>query len=458
MKLKELSPPVINEATLSANQIPWQKMSAVKNQLSGKPYNRQELFLYKVANRSPFDHVDGSSVTIDPAESDTVKEWLRSGPTGIIQLKTEDGNTVTNTQLQKTPEFGSLDRQKIAIKPSDVFPSDDVDVETVGNNIAAMLSAGAFRASDLYKKIESSPGLLNNGKVGAAVISMAKQLNDGKQATLPDGLSSEEIKAIELYATEFLGVLAVIKGVADFDKREQFLNWVGTDLNSMLLYFPKASNNPIADSYSLQNNKTGNAIAISSKAAGKGAPPALTSLKMPDFLGRKYPEAYEFIRTAQTQGTGITQPLHLMNWLYANINDAVPEAWRPLLPFTDAQMEAVQSSMKGKSNEVPDELVQAANSRLSPKVKEGNATTGGKVFWAVISDVMKIVNAGLVPNFRECILTSLGFNFVQIYSNIVKGALTVRAFWPAQIDGKVSLKSKSSAGSDKGKISYQISD
>jgi hypothetical protein len=90
-------------------------------------------------------------------------------------------------------------------------------------------------------------------------------------------------------------------------------------------------------------------------------------------------------------------------------------------------------------------------------VAKGTATDGGKVFYAVINDVMKLVNAGAVPNFREAILTSLGFNFVQIYSNIKNGKLVTKAFWPAKVDGKVALKTKSSAQEDKGKISYQVS-
>ena len=147
-----------------------------------------------------------------------------------------------------------------------------------------------------------------------------------------------------------------------------------------------------------------------------------------------------------------------MNWIYENEPDIVPEAWRGLLPFSESDMDSVQASMKGKDANIPDDLLNAAYQRLSPQVRDGKATPGGKVFWAVISDVMKLVNAGAIPNFRECILTSLGFNFVQIYSNIKQGELKVKAFWPAKVDGKGLLKSKSSAGADKGKISYQVSD
>lgn len=448
----------LNEANLSAAEMPPKKLSGVENPKTKKPYTRAELFLVKVMTKSPFERVGGGEVIIDPAEAKRVKDWIARGPAGVIALKTLDGNTVKNTELQKTIEFGSKGSELIAVKPSDVFPAQDVDVEQVGNNIEAMMSAGAFYAKDFYNKIADNPQLKKSGKVGQAIIDMAGQIANGQKAQVPDGLSADEVKAIELYASEFLGVMSVIYGTANFDRRDKFLGWVGQDLGDLLMFFPKASNNPIADSYGLLNRETGNALAISSKAAGKGAPPALTSLKMPDFIKKKYPEAYEFIRVAQTQGTGITQPFYMMNKLHEMDPNLIPDAYRGLVPWNEEVMSQIAQSFKGKPAKIPMKVLQAAAKRLSEKVAQGTATDGGKVFWAVISDVMKLVNGGAVPNFREAILTSLGFNFVQIYSNIKNGVLETKAFWPAQINGRVMLKTKSSASEDKGKIGYQVSD
>ena len=369
-----------------------------------------------------------------------------------------DGNPVKNSDLQKTVEFGSKESEGIPIKPSDVFPSTEVDPEKLGAGVASILDYGGFPASELYNKIANSH-LKDMGQVGDAVIAMAKQISQKQIPTVPANLSAQEQKAIELYASEFLGVMSVLNGIADFPKRESFLNWVGQDLGSLLLYFPKASNNPIADSYGLLNRNTGNALAMSSKAAGKGAPPALTSLKVPPFLAKKYPDAYSFIKKAQEPGlSGVTQPFALMNWLYQFSPELVPDVWRPWLPWQADEVQDIATSFKHKGGSLPPKLMKAASARLSPKVAQGNATDGGKVYYAVINDVMKLVNAGAVPNFREAILTSLGFNFVQIYSNIKNGKLITKAFWPAKVDGKVSLKTKSSAQEDKGKISYQVSD
>lgn len=448
----------ITEAKLAAAEMPPNKLSGVKNPATGQPFTRAQLFLYKVQNGLPFQKVNGEEVVIDPKEAKRVATWIKSGPAGVISLATKDGGTVKNTDLQKTVEFGSKESEGIPIKPSDVFPSTDVDPESLQSGVASILDYGGFAAGDFYNKIATSH-LKDMGKIGDAVISMAKQISQGQVAQVPPGLSAQEQKAIELYASEFLGVMSVLNNVADFPKRDAFLEWVGQDLGSLLMYFPKASNNPIADSYGLLNRKTGNALAISSKAAGKGAPPALTSLKVPDFLSKKYPDAYKFIKKAQDPAlTGVTQPFALMNWLYEYRPELVPEVWRPFLPWQPDMVQAIVSNFKGKGTKLPADLMRATKKRLSPQVAAGKATDGGKVFYAVINDVMKLVNAGAVPNFREAILTSLGFNFVQIYSNIKNGKLVTKAFWPAQIDGQVKLKTKSSAMEDKGKIGYQVSD
>lgn len=453
MRIKDLQ-----EAKLSAAEIPATKASAVKNPKTGQPFSRPELFLYKIINGLPFTKVSGEEVTIDPKEARKVSTWIKSGPAGVISMLDTNGNPVKNTDLQKTVEFGSKESEGIPIKPSDVFPSTDVDPEKLGSGVASILDYGGFPASEIYNKISNSH-LKNMGQVGDAVIAMAKQITQGQVPTVPANLSAQEQKAIELYASEFLGVMSVLNGVADFPKRESFLNWVGQDLGSLLLYFPKASNNPIADSYGLLNRATGNALAMSSKAAGKGAPPALTSLKVPPFLEKKYPDAYSFIKTAQDPAlSGVTQPFALMNWLFKYSPELISEDWLPCLPWTSDNLQDIAANFKGKGVPVDPTTLKCAKKRLSPQVANGKATDGGKVFYAVISDVMKLVNAGAVPNFRETILTSLGFNFVQIYSNIKNGKLVTKAFWPAQIDGQVKLKTKSSAMEDKGKIGYQVSD
>ena len=97
--------------------------------------------------------------------------------------------------------------------------------------------------------------------------------------------------------------------------------------------------------------------------------------------------------------------------------------------------------------------------QLSPKVIKSENTDGGKAWYAVTTDIIDAVNKGsAVPNLREALIESLGYNFVQLYSNIKQGKLITEAFWPAKLHGNVKLKTKGSAADPKkGKLSVEIS-
>jgi len=96
---------------------------------------------------------------------------------------------------------------------------------------------------------------------------------------------------------------------------------------------------------------------------------------------------------------------------------------------------------------------------LSPKVQESTNTDGGKVWYAVTKDVIDMVNnQDVIEGFRPAIIQSLGYNFIQLYTNVKGNKLVTEAFWPATISGEVRLKTKgSSADPTKGKISVEVS-
>ena len=452
---------LLSEEKLAANQIPVTKTSSVINPKTNKPYNRQELFLLKVKTGSPFTLVNGGEVVIDPKEARAVAAWLATGPKGIITLKTMDGDPVKNTELQKTVEFGSKEAENIPIKPSDVFATDKKQsIEDFGNNIEDILKSGGFPASDMYNKIAGNPKLVALGKLGDAVIYMAHQANDGQIPIFPKDLTKDQIKAIELYASEYIGALALVTGAAPFIRgsREQFEEFVGGNLADMIMFFPKASNNPLADSFSVVNNATGHAVKISSKAAGKGAPPSLGSMKFPEEIRNKYPEATEFLDAAQDPGlSSFTQPFELMNHLYAIAPDKIPKPYRSMMPFSPELVAQIENSNKtGKS--LPRKIMGQFEKQLSAKVRDGAATDGGKAWWATIQDMMRLVNNDkIIPDFRAALIESLGYNFVQLYTKVKGDKLVTEAFWPAKISGQVKLKTKGSAGEQKGKMSVEIS-
>lgn len=455
---------IVMEANLGAPEIPSTKASAIKNPVTGKMLTRPELFLQKVKEGSPFTLVTGGEVVIDPKEARNVAAWIKSGPKGpkgSITLRTMDGNTVKNTDLLKTVEFGSKESETIKLKGSDIFATTDQEVKDFGNSIDTLLAAGGFPASEMYDKISNSPSMQKLGKIGDAVILMARQAAQGQTPEFPKDLSSAEIKAIELYASEYLGVLGLLSGATKFKKgtREDFDKFVGANLNDMIMYFPKDSANPLADSFSVVNDETGHAVKISSKAAGKGAPPALGSLKIPPEVQKKYPEAYSFYKTATDPGlSAFSQPFAMMNWLNTNAPDTVPAAYKKILPFDDEIIAVLQKSSKDNTP-VPKSLMNVFNKRLTERVQASANTDGGKAWYAVTKDVMDAVNRGdAVKDFQPAVIQSLGFNFIQLYTNVKGNKLVTEAFWPANIRGQVKLKTKGSASEPtKGKISVEIS-
>ena len=451
----------ITEAQMLAGAFKPGKNSNVINPKNGKKYTRAELFLIKVKTGSPFTLVDGTEVIIDPKEARAVAAWLATGPKGTVTMRTMHGGTIKNTEIQKTVELGSTESENIPIKPSDVFATDEKQkIEDFGNNIEDVLKSGGFPASEMYSKIANNPKLKSLGKLGDAVINMAGQANEGQIPVFPATLDAAQTKAIELYASEYIGALALITGAAPFIRgsREQFEEFIGGSIADMIMFFPRASNNPLADSFSVVNNATGHAVKISSKAAGKGAPPSLGSMKFPDEIRNKYPKATEFLDAAQDPGvTSYKQPFVLMNYLYEIAPNKIPKSYRSLMPFTPELQAQIENSMKtGKS--LPRKIMGQFEKQLNPKVRDGSATDGGKAWWATIQDMMRLVNNDqIIPDFRAALIESLGYNFVQLYTNVTGDKLVTKAFWPAKISGQVKLRTKGSAGEQKGKMSVEIS-
>jgi hypothetical protein len=452
---------LLAEAKLSASAIAPKKLSGVINPVTETPYTRQQLFLQKVKVGSPFDKIDGSQVVIKSSEARKVAAWLATGPAGVIVMSTTDGGTVKNTELQKTLEFGSKESENIKIKGSDVFDTEDAKVSDFGNSINTVMAAGGFPAIDMYSAIANSPQIKQLGKLGDAVIYMARQITEGQVPRFPPDLSAQEIKAIELYASEYLGVLSLISGLVPFKQgnRQDFDNFIGTDLGSMIMYFPKSPNNPLADSFSVTNDSNGHSIKISSKAAGKGAPPSLTSLKLPDDVREKYPEAAAFLDSAQDLSVStFAQPFAMLNTMYEVSPGNVPKEYQSLMPFSDQLVSQLESTVQS-GKPMPGSVMSKFYQRLSPEVINSDNTDGGKAWYAVTTDVIKAVNKGsAVPNLREALIESLGYNFIQLYSNVKGDRLITEAFWPAKLNGNVKLKTKGSASNPKkGKLSVEIS-
>ena len=127
------------------------------------------------------------------------------------------------------------------------------------------------------------------------------------------------------------------------------------------------------------------------------------------------------------------------------------------MPFTPELVSRLESNFKG-GKPISQTIMDKFKKQLGDKVLNGDATDGGKAWYAVIQDMMRAVNTDrAVPELRAALIESLGYNFVLLYSNVKGNQLVTQAFWPAKISGQVKLKSKGSAGELKGKMSVEIS-
>jgi hypothetical protein len=455
----------IVEANLAFNTLPATKASKVKNPTTGQPLTRQELFLQKIQQGSPFTTTTGDEVVIDPGEETKVAQWFSTGPKGVLSLATADGGQIKNTELLKTVEFGSSESETIKLKGSDIFdvPKAQKDfIKDINNNVEEILQAGGFPVSQMYEKIANSTQMAALGKTGDAVILMAREANEGRVPTYPPGLRPAEEKAIELYASEYIGVMGLVSGSTPFMRgtRADFDKFVGINLSDMIVYFPKDTSNPLADSFSIENDENGHAVKISSKAAGKGAAPSMASLKFPAQVAEKYPDVAEFHRIATQPGVDtFQQSFVMMNWLANHAPETIPAEYGPLLPFSDETMFALMNSLK-KNTPVDDKLKSVFDKRISSKIiNDPKSTYGGKAWSAVTADVMAAVNKkNALPDFQAAVIESLGYNFIQLYSNNKGGKLVSQAFWPGKVNGTVVMKTKAGAPNPfKGKMSFELS-
>jgi hypothetical protein len=254
-------------------------------------------------------------------------------------------------------------------------------------------------------------------------------------------------------------VLGLLTGATKFPDRAKFNEFLGQNFNDMIMFFPKDASNPLADSFSVVNDDTGHAVKISSKAAGKGAPPALGSIKLSDDVRKRFPdiaEFYDFATDARLKA--FTQPFAIMNWLNERYPDAVPQEYAPLLPFT-AELVAEAEQSYRKKTPMSRNVMRVFDRRLNPRVREGDSTDGGKAWYAVITDVMTAINdENVLPDFQKAVIQSLGENFIQLYTKTKGNKLETEAFWPGKIKGQAILKSKGSSKDPVGnKISVEVS-
>jgi hypothetical protein len=255
----------------------------------------------------------------------------------------------------------------------------------------------------------------------------------------------------------------MVKDVAEFPKKEAFLKFLKSqNLDNLLLIFPGEQNASLADSYGVQNAQTGHTIMISSKGGvGKtatGAAPAMSGLKssVEKRKGKIKPgNGLDFISTMNSTST-VKQGFVGLNWVSQHYPDAIPDYLRKLMPFSNDDVDKVLANIKMKgTTPIPAKFKKFTQ---EPFMKPGKGTAGGSVVYFMTKELVKIINDGLIPGFRETVLELLDENFMQIFTRVVGGKLVFKVLWPGKVDGNVSLYTKLSTADMSQALSFKVTD
>ena len=426
-----------------------------------KDMARFDKLIFNIAQGNPLYQVDGTPIIIKNTEAQRLQQLFDQGKfTGSITLLGADQKPYPLGSFLKTRDYGGQsvppnqagtnDAPVAGIKPGQVFQHGNPEKDQVLTPELA-LELGAFPAGQLGKKIESNTHLDSQGAAGAAVKEIARKIDAGQIPTVPE-LGKTEIANIQNYGFEYLGVQALIKGVANFPNSDAFYEHVGGNLEQLVLYFPGSSSNPVADSYALVNRQTENTIFISSKGAGGGAPSSVTALKIPANMKRmigKDPAITFIDMLQQNSKPAWIQPFYAANWLEQKYPGSMGELSK-FLPFTDELFIYLSTILKSRNEGVPETLAQI------PKEWQGlfnlvdtSVNSKHPLFYNLryyVKDMIhNAVKKGVIPNFSKRMIELLGQNFVLLKTTIKQGQFITDVKWPSKVGGTITFEHKDPA-------------
>lgn len=396
---------------------------------------------------------DGTPVVIDKDEAERLQSLYNEKMfKGSIGLLGADNKQYSLSSFLKTVDYGGQaippgleketgpTKEGLKLKPS--------QIGIVDKHIPA---------GQLGQLIASNP-ILQSSQAGQLVIELTTAVSNHQTPVLPK-VDSAVKASINDYASEYIGVWALITGQTNFPNRNKFLAWLQSPIENLTLYFPSKANTSIADSYALVDPASGHQINISSKGKGGGAPPAISGLKVPDHIRQKqqYATAVAFIDIVQDKTlpkpTTVAQPFVVMNMLAESVPNAIPQQFRKFLPWNVTEITAqVNDSLKNNT------LMPKHAALLQGIDWQKESTDGGKLTHVVKVAVMEMVNGGAIPEFEAAVLEILDYNFIQQYTTIGRnGILQFTTQWPAKVDGKVTVETKSGATDPtKGSFSFKL--
>lgn len=422
-----------------------------------KREGRVEKFLDLIKNKHTFDSKIGP-VVVDPASINQLKKDIESNNSNTKVSILEPQKTIlplgslsyndavfsagkTGIQASKS---GDTD---LKIKPSAVFQHGTPEKEEELTTDLA-INLGAFFAKDLNKKILTNEHLKTQGEAGQAVIDIVKQISQGQVPLIPKNLDKKKITSIQNDAFEYLGVLALIKGVAEFPNSEDFYNHVGENLENTVLLFPNATNNPLTDSYAL-TGKDGNTIFISSKGKS-GAASSIGKLKIPKRLETEKDLSIQFLKIIQ--GTAAwKQPFDAANWINDNYPGTLGEL-EQFLPFNEDFLTYLADTFKLGRKKVPNNVKQIPEKYrpIFQAVKRDTKNSVHPLFYNIRNWVKTFIHEAVnskkaVPSFTPKMLEVLGENFVVLKTKPIGGKFVTYVHWPSKMGGKIIFEHKDPA-------------
>lgn len=422
---------------------------------------RFDKFIDMINNGEPFYTTDQTPVTIDPSEAERLQALYDAGQfAGKIVVKLTTGEEVPTSKLLKTKELGgqagtgaegeATGKETALLKPSQIGITDqDIPASELGSVIV-------------------NNEVLNSTDYGKVVVNMANAIMQGQPAIIPAEVPTKIRDSIIDYAGEYLGVLALVHGRSRFPRREGFEAWLGGSVSDLTLFFPGKANVPLADSFAkIKNDQTQHAVNISSKGKGGGAAPSLSSLKVPDEIRNNpdYAGVVGFIDLCNANADlpkpkTTSQIFAAMNLLHEYAPDSLPSEFSAYLPWNIADIAGkVDTSVKEFKNgkNVPLSEYQDLWSGIK---FTGESSDGGKLSYVTKLAVMKAINEGnALPDFQDVVLAILDMNFVQQYADYEAKTKTLKfsTQWPAKLEGKITLESKSGATDpSKGGFSFKL--
>jgi len=418
---------------------------------------RAEKFIELIQKGHQFNS-DTGPVTLDPEQIPYLQSVLKQENVGVlrdIKVTTIDGKTMPMGKLHFDQaawgEFGKGGDATANVKPGAAFQHGDPEK---GKDVTADLAVnlGAFPASDLANKVINNEHIKNQGQIGEAVIEITKQIDSGQLPEVPAGLSKKAVTTIQNDAFEYLGILELSKGIANFPNSEAFYEHLGSNISDMLLLFPKAANNPLTDSYALQSaNK--NTIFISSKGGKKaGAPSSIKTLKIPVTVEQKDDATVSFLKRIQETKEAWKQAFVAADFIKKLSPGKLGEL-EPFVPFSQDLMSYMANVLATRNKGVPATLEEIPQEHRGffELVQKNSKESKFPLFYNAKNYVKDVIvgpainNNDAIPGFNDTMLEILGHNFIVLNTKVVSNKFVTDVKWPSQMGGKITFEPKDPA-------------